>query len=358
MIDRKKFGMLKDTMDDHCVSIYIPTEKTGDYEKNRIRWKNAISEAKDLLDERGVNTDILDEASELTNDSNFWAHQSHGLAMFASEGINEIIHLQEQPPTIVEVGKSFFLSPIVKECTNNSHAYILALSVNDVKLYSVTKNEIEEVHIADKVVLSQEEALRNVNQNQSLQHHSTGFGNANFHGNGPGSDMDSIRIKQFMRRVDDGLREVISDTDSRIILAAVEEHHSRYKEVSGFTNIADFVIVGNPEEKSLDDLYDEMKQYYEVEEKERLANFKETYNQKLSEQLVVEDIGDTLKMAEYNNIEKLLINNSSYAEMDKDLRLKLDEAILEVYDSGGEVIYTDEDDEPVRSVLRYRMDFA
>lgn len=41
MLIKNKFEQLRQETTANCVSIYLPTEITGDYEKNRILWKNA-----------------------------------------------------------------------------------------------------------------------------------------------------------------------------------------------------------------------------------------------------------------------------------------------------------------------------
>jgi hypothetical protein len=72
-----------------CVSIYLPTHRTGiETQQDPIRLKNLLREAEQLLSAQGVGTHavqkMLEPASRLLQDSDFWQHQSDGLAIFLS----------------------------------------------------------------------------------------------------------------------------------------------------------------------------------------------------------------------------------------------------------------------------------
>ena len=73
----------------NCVSIYLPTHQTGvETQQDPIRLKNQLREAEILLSARGVSTrdvqTMLEPASKLLQDNDFWQHQSDGLAIFLS----------------------------------------------------------------------------------------------------------------------------------------------------------------------------------------------------------------------------------------------------------------------------------
>ena len=85
--------MLKE--DQQCVSIYLPTHRTGvETQQGPIRLKNLLSEAEMHLSEQGLGPrdvqKILEPASKLLPDSYFWQYQSDGLAIFLSANISNI----------------------------------------------------------------------------------------------------------------------------------------------------------------------------------------------------------------------------------------------------------------------------
>lgn len=64
-----------------AVSIMIPTNIVGDYEVNRIRWKNELSEIYKKLEAQGYEKkSFLQHAEALLENADFWARQSAGLA--------------------------------------------------------------------------------------------------------------------------------------------------------------------------------------------------------------------------------------------------------------------------------------
>ncbi len=72
-----------------CVSIYMPTHRTGvDAQQDPIRLKNLLGEAEKRLSDQGGGTrdiqSLLEPVNKLLQASDFWQHQSDGLAIFLS----------------------------------------------------------------------------------------------------------------------------------------------------------------------------------------------------------------------------------------------------------------------------------
>lgn len=355
MLTKNRFDFLRSVTAQPCVTIYMPTERTGDYEANRIRWKNILRNASERLEEKGFEDKMLRKASEMVGKDDVWAHQAEGLAAFITEDEMHLVQMMEKPEPLVEVVDHFSLGQLARELNLNHAVYILALSRNSVKLYRANACMIKEVHIADKVVLSEKEALRNLEDDQSLQHHSTGYGNAKHHGNSSQAELDTVRLEQFMRRVDDGLLEVIHDRHVPLVLAAVEEYLPRYRKVSSYPNISDFIIAGNPDHRSPHDLHRSLQAYYAQRHQAEVAAFHQQYSAKEFDKLTTDDLAQIAALAKVNNIESFLVGKDRYRSLSRSERQLLDKAIVSVCDQGGKVLYSDDADVGVMAILRYRM---
>jgi hypothetical protein len=54
MLNLKKFKALMEQRDSILVSIYIPTNRAGNAQADHLRFKNALSEAKEMLKLKGL----------------------------------------------------------------------------------------------------------------------------------------------------------------------------------------------------------------------------------------------------------------------------------------------------------------
>jgi hypothetical protein len=134
-----------------CVSLYLPMEKLGgDTRQNPIRFKNLIREAENRLDETGLRhtetVNLLKPAMELDN-TDFWEIQNQGLVIFISPNLFRYYCLPISFPQLVVVGKNFHIKPLLNLINNDGKFYILALSQKNVKFYSGTRYQINEVEV-------------------------------------------------------------------------------------------------------------------------------------------------------------------------------------------------------------------
>src|SRR5687768_2266958 len=71
----------------HCVSLYMPTHRTGrEIREDGTRFANLVRRTEDELRAKGIKglklQSILDSLGELRQDGVFWQNQSDGLAIF------------------------------------------------------------------------------------------------------------------------------------------------------------------------------------------------------------------------------------------------------------------------------------
>ena len=250
-----------------CVSIYLPTHRTGrEAQQDPIRLKNLLREAEQHLSARGVSTrdaqKTLEPATKFLQDSYFWQHQSDGLAIFLSSNKVRRYRLPLNFEELVVVIDHFHIKPLLPLFTGDGQFYVLALSQNQVRLLLGTRYSVSEVDIG-QVGGSLAEAIPSVNHQMSLQLHTsgstgemTGSGSAIFHGQGSGSDESAKNdLLRYFHLVSDGLTEFLQGDRVPLVLAGVEYLLPIYKEANTYPNLIDTVIKGNPDLLSVDELH-------------------------------------------------------------------------------------------------------
>jgi hypothetical protein len=250
-----------------CVSIYMPTHRTGtDAQQDSIRLKNLLREAEKLLSAQGIGRrevqNMIEPVSMLLQDSNFWQHQSDGLAIFISSNRVRRYRLPLNFEEFVAVKDHFHIKPLLPLFTGDGQFYILALSQNEVRLLNGTRDSVSEVDIG-QVGGSLAEAIPSINHQMSLQLHSSGSisgmsgsGSVTFHGQGGGSDESAKKeLLRYFRLVSDGLTEFLQGDRAPLVLAGVEYLLPIYKEANTYPNLIDKVIKGNPDLLRMDELH-------------------------------------------------------------------------------------------------------
>ena len=244
-----------------CVSMYLPTQRKGFGQENRIRYKHNLQEAerllKELNHERGETG--LAYPGALLEDDFFWQNQSNGLAVFFSKVLFRTYRLPLEFEELVVVADRFHLKPILPLLTNDTRFYILALSQNQVRFFQGSRLRIEEMNL-ESLPGSLSEALRFEEEEKQLQFHTgtpraRGDRAAMFHGQGVPADRDKDRILRYFRLIDAGIRDVLRNDTSLLMLAGVEFLFPIYREVNSYPYLMEQGIKGNPERIKAEDLH-------------------------------------------------------------------------------------------------------
>ena len=287
-----------------CVSIYMPTHRTGpEIQQDPIRLKNLLREAEEHLSAQGVGTrdvqKVIEPASRLLQDSYFWQHQSDGLAIFLSSNRVRRYRLPLNFEELVVVIDHFHIKPLLPLFTGDGQFYILALSQNDVRLLHGTRYSVSEVDIG-QVGGSLAEALPSDDYQAGLQLHTsgsaggmTGDGSVTFHGAGGGSVSAKNDLLRYFHLVADGLTEFFQGDRVPLVLAGVEYLLPIYKEANTYPNLIDTVITGNPDLLSADELHksawDIVGPLFQTAQEEAVAHYQQLAGQ------ASERVADTLE---------------------------------------------------------------
>jgi hypothetical protein len=246
---------------DWFVSIFIPTHRISQHaQEDQIKFKNLVSEAKDLLEEQGCDapSKLLEPAEKLMTDREFWRGQLDGLALFISEDTYNYYCSPIRVEQYLSVSNRFHIKPLIPLISGRQTFHILGLSQNDTRLYECSRFSIEEKSLGD-TPNSLEAALAHDEQEKQLQFHtgtgeSDGRRSAMFHGHGVGKDDSKDRIFRFCQVLDKGLQQIIDPEKSTLVIASVDYLAPIFKEASGFKKIMDEIVTGNPEGADLEEL--------------------------------------------------------------------------------------------------------
>jgi hypothetical protein len=321
ILNRAELEQLMRKEQQWCVSIYMPTHRTGtEAQQDPIRLKNLLREAEKHLSEQGVGTravqKMLEPASVLLQDPNFWQHQSDGLAIFLSSNRVRRYRLPLNFEELVVVTDHFHINPLLPLFTGDGQFYILALSQNEVRLLLGTRHSVSEVDIG-QVGGSLAEAIPSLNHQMSLQLHTSGStsgvsgsGSVTFHGQGGGSD-DSAKneLLRYFRLVSDGLTEFLRGDRVPLVLAGVEYLLPIYKEANTYPDLIDLVIKGNPDFLSADELHKNAWEIigplFQAAQEEALAHYQQLSGQ--ASERVADTLEKIVPAAYHGKVETLFV---------------------------------------------------
>jgi hypothetical protein len=242
-----------------CVSVFLPTHPAGPAtQQGPIRLKNLLRDAeKVLLSQHGAarrdTTEMLEPAAVLTEDRQFWQHQSDGLALFLAPGMLRPLRVPLRLEEHVHVGTSFRLRPLLRLLSGDRQFYVLALSQNEVRLFEGTRFTMAELSLGP-IPPDMDTALAHEDPEAQLQVRGGGLAGM-FHGHGEGAEIDKQTLERFFRAVDRGLRSRLGSDQHPLLLASVTYYLPIFRSVSSYGALLDDCLAGSPEGRPIRDLH-------------------------------------------------------------------------------------------------------
>ena len=322
LLDKYSYEELVNTEENMCISIYFKTFKTGaDIKQNPIRFKQRIREAEDKLYNMKLTKKdvelILKPLSNLVDETKFWQNQEEALAVFV---LDEKIDCYKLPFEVEEktvLATKFFTKPLIPLITDDEEYLILALSQNENRLFTASKQKIREIEMkgAPKSVESMkvdddpnfEEPIRTANPEvgNSLVYNKATQGQA------IENDFNKNELTRYFRAIDESLNKY-KKKNTPLIIAGVEYLIPIFREKSKYPNILDEYIKGNPEILDAKDLH--RKSWDIIEEKfikiQELAEAKYLQYKGQKNGLSSNSLSKILPQAHKGQIETLFISDT------------------------------------------------
>lgn len=281
-----------------CVSIYMPTLNKGvEMQQNQIRYKNLLRDTEERLISAGLRPseakDLMSPAQELVGDLSFWRNQESGLAIFFSLDFFKYYRLQQDFEELVVVTDRFHLKPLLPILGNDIEFYILAISQNGVRLFECSRFQSRKVKL-EGIPESLDEALNLDDFEKRLQLHT-------------GTEDTKLKILQYFKQIDRGLREFLKEKKSPLIFAGVDYLLPIYREANTYLKLSEKGIPGNPEGLSGDKLRNMALPLIEPLLEQKKAKAEDRYRQNAGTGLTSRDITEIVSAARSGRVKVLFV---------------------------------------------------
>ena len=246
------------------VSIYLPTHRAGrETSQDPIRLKNLLAGAEQELVAQGMRSataqELLQPATDLLNDRQFWLHQSDGLAVFLAANGMRAFRLPLRVEELRVVSPYYHVKPLLGLLGRDGRFFVLAISLQRVRLFEARRDTIREIDLWD-IPQTLRDAVGYDWAERSLQFH-TGAGpgkggmrRAMFHGHGSPKDDAKQEITTFLRLVDEGVTALLRGERIPLVLAGVEYVMAIYRSVTSYPDVLPDGVEGNADDVSPEEL--------------------------------------------------------------------------------------------------------
>lgn len=267
MIPRKEIVELSKIQSSICISIFIPTHRSGEETlkgKDALNLKNQLKEVKSKMKLFGLSTNEIKMSvapvNELIENSEFWRHQSDGLAIFISEGLFRKYSLPVYFEEFNYVSREFYLKPLMPLFNDDGLFYLLTLEMDEVKFYEGSRHSITEITIEDLIPSKLEELVGYDYKQKGLQirtQQGSGAG-ALYHGQQESDAEKKNELLRYFRAIDKGLMSILSDNQKPpLVIACLDYYFPIYQEANNYKNLFPKCICGNPANKDIYLLHEE-----------------------------------------------------------------------------------------------------
>ncbi len=297
----RDIGELDLIRSDACVSIYLATTPlTQDIGQSRTRLTQMVKDAIQKLETAGVEKrriwPMQEHFEAVIADDDFWAHQAHSLALFATPTQLRTYRLPNELHEMSTVSDRFHLKPLLRATTFSHAAHVLALSENDVRLIEVSANlPAVKVTVPD---MPKDAAT------------AVGKASINVSGAGlriQGMEGQKVRLAQYIRKIDAALRPVLAASNIPVILAATQPVAALFRSLTSFP-VLEATIECSPDKMSEAELAKAARPILDAHYAEQLAGFHSLFNARKSEGRATTDIADAARAATFGGIDTLLVD--------------------------------------------------
>jgi hypothetical protein len=303
-----------------CVSLYMPTHRFGrEQQQDPIRFKNLVVWAQNKLLESGLRRPEVREltrpAEDLLADKDFWQHQSDGLAVFLSPDFSQTYRLPSKFDELLVIANNFQIKPLLPLLSKDGKFYILAISMNEIRLLLGTKDSVDEIEL-DGIPTNMQEALWMNDPEKHVGFHTSasspgraGMRRATFHGHGGKAAADKTNLLRYFHRIDKGVNDFLEEKQIPMVLAGVDYLLPIYHEANTYAGLMDEGLEGNPEDVPEKDLHkyawELVEPVFKEDKKQALERFKQLDGQ--GDELASTDLKTVVKAANFGQVDTLIV---------------------------------------------------
>lgn len=365
-----------------CVSLYLPTHRQGrDTRQDSVRLKNLLRTAEErLVQNRGMRgteaRDLLEPARALIDDLEFWQNNDTGLALFLAPGFFRMYKLPVGVEDLCHVNDRFEIKPLLPMLEGKMF-YVVALGLHGSRLLECTPHGCEFVSLPSDVELNIRRAVAGGEGHQTRIQRHAGGGSPNSPGAFHGQAMDIEAQERenrlfYFRQLDEGIRQVMADPTTPVIIAGADSITPLFRQVSGIKNLVEKSIDGNFERASNEVLHELALPLMEPIWHTELHQLQEQYGAAFSKQLASHELEEIIAAASEGRVGILFVSPTAtyYGKFDKDSHVAMpadesdpeaedlvDRATMEALLTGAQVVVVNSEEVPgnheVGAIYRY-----
>jgi release factor family 11 len=363
---RSELEQLLAVRDPFCVSVYVPTSPlTHEAQGARIELKtltaNALRQLQDIGAARRALAELREPLEELVDDDAFWSEQARSLAVFAAPGGIRTFRLPNRLTSEVEVGDRFYVKPLLRAVTFPQAAFVLALAAGGVRVVEVAAEGPSYAVDVPGLPADLAGAVGAVAERRQSERF-------------VGPEGDTLRLRQFARKVDQALRGLLAGRQLPLILAATEPRDSIYRSRNSYPALAAIGIRGNPEALTDDELAAAARSVLDELYAAELAAVRETFAAQFHDGRASADVATVARAATAGAVDTLLVDiddkvpgvvdeeTGAVALAEEDDAASygvVDEIARRVLLTGGRVLAVRREDlpdrTPIAAILRHRL---
>lgn len=312
-----------------CLSLYQPTHRAHPQnQQDPIRFRNLIKELEASLRQAYPSAEtrlLLEPFEALAHDDEFWNHTLDGLAVLAGPGFFQALRLPRSVAELVVVADSYHTKPLRRFLQSVDRYQVLGLSLDKIRLFEGNQYALDELDLASGVPGTLAESIGgDLNHPRQPPASTAGLGGANHpmpHGQGGKTDEANHDADRFFRAVDRAILEHYSRPSGLpLILAALPEHHHRFRQVSQNPLLLADEIRFNPDSMPADSLRALAWQVFEPHYRGRLEALSEEYGRARSQSTGSDDLARVAVASASGRVGTLLL------EADRQIAGRLDGA--------------------------------
>ncbi len=249
------------------ISIYIPTHRVyPETEQDPIRLSNALKEAGKQLAETGFRRidELLSSARQRINESMFWRHQDHGLALFIEDGKTRWLKLPAEVTELTVIADRYHVRPLIDIFADRGRFHLLAATRDSVRFFDGAERDLEEVEV-ENLPSSLDEVKERTNFDDYAGYHTRDRGEQvggtampKYHALGESpEDYDDIELEHFARDIAKAVDSHLAQRVTPLVLAARPRLLGRLRQKLGYRHVAEADIQRDPASMKDDELHSE-----------------------------------------------------------------------------------------------------
>jgi len=367
LITDKQFKALREAEGQHCITLYMPTQREGDGQKAREHFEKLLQDAASRLQERGKSKEeafkFLHRAYELLDDRGFWTYLSDGLAVYVSDEIFEHYILPVDFESFIYVGRHFYLRPVLPVLSGEGRFFLLALGHNDINLYEGTQYSLRPIEIENLIPVDFAEAMKTAYAESDVRMY-TGEGPTAKpiqHSRGEQAPKEIRDIRGYFRQIDEGLNIALEGLRVPLILAAPQRLVPVFLDITNYPDTMSFHVEGDPVDLSNEFLHTRAWTQLTEHHKTIKDNYREQFSDMKEDDKATSEEAEVINAAYGGKVKVLFTRKKAhiwgvYDEEEQQVKLHdrhrpdsedlVERAAVKTFEQGGRVYDVEKDEMP------------